>query len=65
MFTTEQVKKYVETQGRACPHCNSTHTVGGRIILGDHEIIRQMHCKMCKKEYVETWVLSGVIESED
>ena len=66
MFTKQQIEDYVKSKGLACPYCGSVGhiSINGRLICdGEHwEVNQPMLCRLCKREWYETFLLSTISE---
>ncbi len=61
-LTPEVIKEYIENFGSECPHCNSEDIEGGSWDFGSGEFWQNVVCHSCKKEWTDTYTLSGITE---
>jgi transposase-like protein len=57
-------KGYLKSGGNICPHCGSFAISAGHISSEGREATQEVACQECKKNWVDVFVLTDVLEEE-
>ncbi len=61
MLNKIQREKYIEDNGRACPHCASTALQSGEIAIHRMRIFRSIICLSCANGWRDIYSLSDIL----
>ena len=67
MLNNSEKQKYVSKHGVVCPYCDSNDITSGRMSFCgsvDNEILCEVNCFSCGKEWSDVYKLADVVEKE-